>query len=81
MKTLLLLLLVAGCATQRPPPEIVKVPVSIPCVKSVPVRPVYAVRSLLTDATDGAIVLALALDLPLHLKYEGELEAIIEGCR
>ena len=75
----LCLLLLTGCATV-PAVREVKIPVAVACVKSVPARPAFATRGLAPDASDGEKVLAIARDLPMHLKYEGELEAIIAGC-
>lgn len=72
------LMLLAGCAT--PPVQQVKVPVYVPCVSAAPVRPPFAAGTLASDASDGEKVLAIARDLPLHLKYEGELEALVFGC-
>ena len=77
----LILLLLTGCATKAPTTQEVKIPVYTPCVKAVPARPTFATRTLTPDSSDGEKVLAIARDLPMHLKYEGELEAVIEGCR
>ncbi len=73
------LLLLAACTT---PPVVqeVKVPVYRPCVTAAPSRPTFATRTLAPDASDGEKVLALARDLPVHLKYEAQLEAVIAGC-
>lgn len=77
---LLFLLLLAGCKTVPTTTE-VKVPVHVSCVKAVPVKPDFESRKLPPDASDGEKVLAIARDTPRHFKYEGELEAVIEGCR
>lgn len=77
----LILLLLAGCATKAPTTQEVKIPVYVSCVKAVPAKPALATRTLTPDSSDGEKVLAIARDLPMHLKYEGELEAVIEGCR
>ncbi|CUI04664.1 hypothetical protein BN2497_4105 [Janthinobacterium sp. CG23_2] len=82
MKYLLLaalLLLLTACAA-APVVQEVKVPVYRSCVTAGPARPAFAVRGLAPDASDGEKVLALARDLPLHLKYEAQLEAVIAGC-
>lgn len=82
MKMILLALLLAGCAsTPAPVTQEVKVPVYVPCVTAVPARPDYEFGKLTLVATDGEKVLALARDWPRARKYEGELEAAIEGCR
>ena len=77
----MLVLVLAGCGSVPLAPQRVEVPVFTPCVKVVPQRPVYEFDRLAPAATDGEIVLALARDWPRGRKYEGELEAIIEGCR
>ena len=78
---LLAVLLLAGCATRAPTTREVKVPVSVPCVGNVPVAPVYEFDKLTSTASDGEKVLALARDWPRGRKYEGELEAVVAGCR
>nr|WP_314607320.1 hypothetical protein [uncultured Janthinobacterium sp.] len=82
MKWMLVMLLAGcgcGCATRAP--QRVEVPVFTPCVEMVPKRPAYEFDQLAPAAADGEIVLALARDWPRGRKYEGELEAIIAGCR
>ncbi len=74
-------LLLASCASAPPATVEVKVPVIVPCVTVMPARPVFAYRGLAPDASDGEVVLALARDTPLHLKYESELEAALAGCQ
>lgn len=79
MRYLLLTLLLASCAT-KPATVEVKVPVFVPCVKSMPARPTFASLALPGDASEGEKVLALARDTLLHFKYESQLEAILAGC-
>jgi len=74
-------ILLTGCATRAPAPQIVKVPVSVPCVGTVPARPEFEFAKLTPAATDGDKVLALARDWPRGRKYEGDLEAVIAGCQ
>ena len=78
---IILTVLLAGCASAPPAPQLVEVPVFTPCVKSVPQRPAYEFDKLVPMATDGEIVLALARDWPRGRRYEGALEALVEGCR
>ena len=73
--------LLAGCASAPPAPVRVDVPVMVPCIGEVPQRPVYEFDKLQPAATDGEIILALARDWSRGRKYEGELEAVIKGCR
>lgn len=82
MRILLLALLLAGCATEPvAPPVKILVPSYVSCVKNVPTRPEFEVESLPPDATKGAKVLALARDQLPWRDYEGQLLAVIAGCR
>lgn len=74
-------MLLAGCGTAPPAPVRFEVPVMVPCVGEVPVRPVYEFDKLPATATDGDIILALARDWSRGRLYEGGLEAVIAGCR
>lgn len=75
----LVLVLLTACAG-APVVQEVKVPVYRPCVTAAPARPTFATRTLALDASDGEKILALARDLPVHLKYEAQLEAVLAGC-
>lgn len=77
MKWLLVLMLV-GCASKSITQE-VKIPVYVACVKDKPKRPTYETEKLTAASSDGEKILALARDKPKHLKYEGQLEALIAG--
>lgn len=77
---LVVVLMLAACAGPAPVVQEVKVPVYRPCVTAVPMRPTFQTVILAPDASDGEKILALARDLPLHLKYEAMLEAVIAGC-
>ena len=77
---ILSMLALAGCTTVPPAPVRVEVPVMVPCIGAVPPRPAYEFDKLPATATDGEIILALARDWLRGRGYEGELEAIIEGC-
>ncbi|NHZ78456.1 hypothetical protein F2P44_04030 [Massilia sp. CCM 8695] len=81
MKYLLLaaLPLLTACGS-APVVQEVKVPVYRSCVAAAPARPTFATRILALDASDGEKVLAIARDIPLHLKYEAALEAVVAGC-
>jgi hypothetical protein len=79
MRRLLLILLLAGCAT-KPPTVEVKVPVYVPCVTAAPARPAFAFPVLPDNASEGEKVLALARDTLFHFKYEAQLEAVVAGC-
>ena len=68
-------------ASAPPAPVHVEVPVMVPCAGEVPARPLYEFDKLTLAATDGEIVLALARDWLRGREYEGELEAVVAGCR
>lgn len=72
--------LLAGCASAPPATQTVYVPVQTPCVKDVPVAPVYEFDKVPLDASAGEKILALARDWLRGRKYEGELEAVLAGC-
>ena len=76
-----MVVVLTGCASTPLAPQLVEIPVFTPCVKSMPQRPVLEFDQLTPAATDGEIVLALARDWPRGRKYEGELGAVIAGCR
>lgn len=70
-----------GCASTAPVVTEVKVPVRVECIKEVPVRPTYETEALQKEATDGQKVLALVRDWARSRRYEGSLEAVVEGCK
>ncbi|MET3132850.1 hypothetical protein AAKU55_003131 [Oxalobacteraceae bacterium GrIS 1.11] len=73
--------LLSGCAGAPVlATQAVNMPVYVSCVKSAPTRPDFEFGKLGLAASDGERVLALARDWPRGRKYEGELEAVIEGC-
>lgn len=76
----ILTVLLAGCASAPPAPVRVEVPVMVPCVGEMPLRPSYEFDNLPATATDGQIILVLAWDWTRGRKYEGELAAIVIGC-
>jgi hypothetical protein len=84
MKPILILLLLAGCATKpemRAPAaiEVDKI-VAVKCIKAAPVRPTYATEQLPTTATDIQYGDALAGDWVLSRGYEREMEIAVQAC-
>ncbi len=75
------MLALAGCASAPPAPVRVEVPVMVPCIGEVSPRPAYEFDKLPSTAPSGEIVLALARDWLRGRAYEGQLEAVIAGCR
>jgi uncharacterized lipoprotein YajG len=66
------LVLLAGCAGPAPVTQRVEVPVYVPCVNF---------DTLDAESSDGRTIMALARDWARWRKYEGELEAVVAGCR
>lgn len=82
--TALVGLVLSGCAgAPAPVTQRVEVPVPVPCTAAgaVLAKPVYLFDKLPATASDGEKVIALAGDWPAGRKYEGQLEAVIAGCR
>ena len=81
----LCLLFVSGCTAARPAPEVVTVrvpmPVSTPCVSTLPDVPAWAVAALPTGQPIGVQVRALMAERQQRIGYESRLLAVIEGCR
>lgn len=77
MKTLLLPLLLIGCASSPKVPDKVYIPVITPCIAEKPVKPILAdLKSL--SASD--YVLMITSDYLKLLNYSGELEATLKAC-
>lgn len=79
--TIMIMVLFTGCGTAPPATQTVYVPVQAPCVKDMPVAPVYEFDKLPLDAPAGDKVLALVRDWLVGRKYEGLLEAVLAGCQ
>lgn len=81
MRAIILLLLLAGCATVPDVPTEVRVPVAVPCltVDQVP-RATFKTDADLAKLPDGPLVLALAKDRLERQAHIGRIEAILQGC-
>lgn len=75
------ILMLTGCATTRQEPQVIKVPVVISCITDAPKRPEYETETIADTAPDGQKILALLRDWVKSRKYEGQLEATVEGCK
>lgn len=73
--------LVAGCANGVRVPEVIKVPVPVPCSIVAPGRPNLASDLDLLAMGDRDLVLAIGRDRERLLEYARRLEAAVEGCR
>lgn len=75
------LLLLAGCASGPHVPEVVRVPVPIPCIQESPSKPVFLSDAELLALDDFGVVVSLARERRLYQGYVAELEATVAGCR
>lgn len=77
-------LYVSGCtALPEKPPTIteIKIPVAVSCIESVPQKPAFKSDVELRALDDYQVTLSLLKDRAERMIYEGELEAVIEGCK
>ena len=80
MRTILLVMMLAGCSSSPTLPTVTRVPVPVPCVTAMPAKPDITPDAALKALSDYAMVLSLAKDRVLLRDYAGELEAILSGC-
>lgn len=81
MRSLAVVFLLAGCATQTMPAlPPVAVPVSVPCMRVAPDKPKFYSDSDLHAMNDYQLVLALMADRIERSIYENGLEAAITAC-
>ena len=78
MKYLLIIFALSGCATNMP--KQVEVPIAISCVSTEPTKPALAYAPG-TYTEVFPIIRDLKGDRELMLGYQGELEAIVKGCK
>lgn len=76
MRSALLLMLLAGCATPQKN-EVVQVPVPVPCNVTLPDRPVWCVPK---DDSRVEWLRCVLVDLPSWQQYARELEATLTAC-
>ena len=78
---ILLLLLLAGCATVPDVPTEVRVPYPVPCLTADEVpRATFPTDADLAKLPDGPLVAALAKDRLERAAHLGKLEAVLQGC-
>lgn len=77
-----LLLFLAGCATQAVRTETVSVAVSVPCIakEDVPVRPDIMREADIIKLDDFAAIVTLDKTVLLYESYTPLLEAVLAGC-
>ena len=69
-----------GCSTFQTP-QVVNLPVIVPCVKEVPQKPELLFGEADKDKPIVYQVQDMAIDRLNLLGYSAELEAVVEGCR
>ena len=76
-------LLLSGCEATLPEVRIVKVPVTIACIKEadIPTQPTILENSALQKLDDHALVLRLATERLELLTLSKTQSALIQGCR
>ena len=84
MRWLVLVLLLAGCASQKPEPlprvVMVDVPVVIPCPVAVPPVEIYATARLTKQSTDFEKIKALLVERKARKQSEDELRDLLQIC-
>ena len=76
-----LVIIVSGCETIPPPPQVVKVPVPVSCIKTLPERPDVHTDEALATFDDYKFTLAIFSDRRMLLDYTAELEAVLSACK
>jgi hypothetical protein len=71
---------IAGCSNLPSVPDIVRVPVPVPCLDSAPVRPALLSDAELLALDDFELIVSLAKDRRQRQGYEATLEAAVAGC-
>lgn len=78
---ILLVLLLAGCATEPAIPKVTLVPVPVSCVKEAPTKPATTPEAALLAMTDYAVTLTTWTERLLLKAYAEKAEAVILGCK
>lgn len=82
--SIIVIVLLAGCATTQPGIKVeiqkVEIPVAVPCKAVVPVAPSFNFDKLTTDKDIFVKNQAMLADRLLHLGYEAELAAALSSC-
>jgi hypothetical protein len=80
VRELLIAMLLVGCSSQSKLPEVVKIPVPVPCIDQMPAAPDLAQDDALLAMDDYRAVLTMWKDrLTAKVAYE-ELRAIAQAC-
>ena len=76
------LILLSGCVTTQPVPQVVKVPIATPCLTAdqLPKPPQAATDATLSAMTDFDLVINLAADRLEYRRYSTEAAAVLQAC-
>lgn len=80
---LLALFTLSSCFASRPikpDTQIVRVPVVVPCVESMPIKPVFEVSLLKKTDELPRVTDAYMIERRQRIAYEAGLEALVGGC-
>jgi hypothetical protein len=81
MKYLPILLVLTGCSTLPKVPEKVLVPVSVPCIKELPARPLFATKDYLKSLSNPDYVTAITSEYLMQGNYINILESALIACK
>lgn len=81
MRTILICLLLTGCATDPAIPTVTKVPVMVPCVKEAPEKPQTVPEVEILAMSDYAATLTTWTERLLLRAYAEKAEAVIAACK
>ena len=81
MKLLAVTLLLTGCATMQPIPKTVTIPISVPCIKELPVKPIFATHDYLKGLSVTDYPLQVTAELLKYENYSSELESVLIACK
>ena len=76
---LLPLLLLSGCATTQSP-QVIRVPVAVPCLDKVPESPAFLTDAEMAKMDDGKLVIEMRADQLNQRQHIAELRATISAC-
>lgn len=82
--TELLPILLTSCATIQPLPTLPKqvtIPVSVPCVKGLPLKPSFATHDYLKLLSVTDYPLIITAELLKYENYTSELESVLIACK
>jgi hypothetical protein len=74
---LMAILFIAGCASST---KVVQVPVMVPCALTIPEKPIYPIRNLVTGDSPDVVIKAYVLTVKTQEAFSNELLARMKSC-